>query len=106
LDKTHRRIAVEQDKKFAPGTVDGVGFALTSGPDSIWYESDSVPVPEGKMTPLSFDLTAGTYKTVATNWEFRASLAHLDNFTKLSIIIYPQATGSVYLDNLRLIAAP
>jgi hypothetical protein len=91
---------------FNPGTVDGVGFALTTGPDSIWYESDSVPVAEGKTTPLSFDLTAGNYKTLATNWEFRASLAHLDNVTRLSIIIYPKATGAVYLDNLRLVAAP
>jgi hypothetical protein len=89
---------------FNPGTIDGVGFALTTGPDSIWYESDSVPVPEGKQTTLSFDLTASTYKTAAVNWEFRASLANLGQIVRLSIVLYPKTGGSAFLDNLCLVS--
>jgi hypothetical protein len=90
---------------FNPGAADGVGFALTTGPDSIWYESDVLPVAAGKTTELWFSFTAANYKTAATNWEFRASLADLDQVTRLSIIVYPNAAGSVTLDDLYLAAA-
>jgi hypothetical protein len=87
---------------FNPGTVDGVGFALTTGPDSIWYESDRYIAAEGKITTLEFDLDAGNYKTAATNWEFRSSLADRNAVVRLSIVIYPKASGAAYLDNLYL----
>lgn len=87
---------------YHSGTVDGVGFALTTGPDSIWHESDSVPVEQGKRVTLSFDLTAGNYKTAATNWEFRAAIADLDKVVRLSIIIYPREAGSAIIDYLYL----
>jgi hypothetical protein len=87
---------------YNPGTIDGVGFALTTGADSIWYESDRVSVAPGKIIPLAFDLAAGTYKTAATNWEFRAHLADLNAVVRLSIVIYPKTSGAVFLDNLYL----
>ena len=87
---------------YNPGTIDGVGFALTTGPDSVWHESDSVPVEKGKKVTLRFDLTAGDYKTAAINWEFRASIADLDNVVRLSIIIYPREAGFAIIDYLCL----
>jgi hypothetical protein len=87
---------------FNPGTIDGVGFALTTGPDSVWHESDMVPVAPGKKVTLTFDLTAGNYKTAATNWEFRASIADLDDVVRLSIVVYPKEAGSVIVDYLVL----
>jgi hypothetical protein len=90
---------------YNPGTVDGVGFALATGPDSIWYESDRISVMLGKTTTLSFDLTTGNYKTAAAHWEFRASLTDLHTVVRLSIVFYPKAAGAVYLDNLYLAGA-
>ena len=87
---------------FNPGTADGVGFALTTGPDSIWCESDSFPVAEGKTTTLTFDLTAVNFKAAATNWEFRLPLANLDYVARLSIIVNPKTAGAVQGDNLYL----
>lgn len=87
---------------YNPGTIDGVGFALTTGPDSVWHESDMVPVERGKKVTLTFDLTAGNYKTAATNWEFRASIADLNNVVRLSIVIFPKEAGSVTLDYIIL----
>jgi hypothetical protein len=86
---------------FHEGTVDGVGLALTTGPDSVWHESDSVPVQRGKTVTVIFDITAGNYKTAAANWEFRSSIADLDNVVRLSIVLYPRETGCVVVDNLR-----
>jgi hypothetical protein len=91
---------------FNPGTIDGVGFALTTGPNSTWHESDSVPVEAGKTTTLSFDLTADNYKTAATNWEFRATIADLNNVARLSIIIYPKVSGYAFIDNIDLTNTP
>ena len=87
---------------YNPGTVSGVGIAVTTGADLVWYESDSFSVEKDKQTSLSFDLTTGTYKAASTNWEFRASIADLNSVSRLAIIIYPAQSGSVFVDNLRL----
>ena len=91
---------------YNPGTVGGVGIAMTTGSDSVWYESDSNPVAKGNTVTLNFDLTAGTYKTASTNWEFRASIADLKDVHRLAIIIYPAVSGSAYVDAIRLNSAP
>jgi hypothetical protein len=88
---------------YNPGTIDGAGVSFTAGPDKIWQESDSYPASAGKTTTITIDLTAAAYKTVASNWEFRASLADLDQVSRLAIIIYPSKTGSVYIDNIVLL---
>jgi hypothetical protein len=91
---------------FNPGSLGGVGFALTTGTDKVWYESDSVPVGAGKQASLSFDLTAATYKAASTNWEFRAAIPDLNNVSRLAIILYPAQSGSVFLDTIRIGNAP
>jgi hypothetical protein len=91
---------------FHEGTIDGVGFALTTGADSIWHESDTVPVGQGEKITLSFDITAGNFKTAATSWEFRSHIADLDKVVRFSIILYPRETGSAIIDYLYLSDAP
>jgi hypothetical protein len=91
---------------YNPGTVGGAGIALTTGAESIWYESDSQPVAKGNIVSLSFDLTAGTYKAASTNWEFRASIADLQDVHRLAIIIYPSGSGSAWVDAIRFNSAP
>jgi len=87
---------------YHEGTIDGVGFALTTGAGAVWHESDAVPVEQGKIVTLSFDLTAGNYKTAATDWEFRAPIAGLNAVVRISIIIYPRKAGSAVIDYLYL----
>jgi hypothetical protein len=91
---------------YHEGTIDGVGFALTTGANAVWHESDAVPVEQGMKVTLSFDITAGYFKTAATNWEFRSYLADVDNVVRLSIVLYPRETGSVLIDYLYLSDAP
>lgn len=91
---------------YNPGTVGGVGIALTTGAESVWYESDTQPVSKGNIVSLSFDLTAATYKAASTNWEFRASIAGLQDVHRLAIIVYPAGSGSAWLDAIRFNSAP
>jgi hypothetical protein len=91
---------------FNPATAAGVGIAFLAGPDRVWQESDSLPLRAGKTNTLTFDLTASDYKTAATGWEFTASLADLDQVTRLAIIVYPLKSGAVYLDNIVLMGIP
>jgi len=91
---------------YNPGAVGGVGIALTTGADSVWYESDSYPVTKGNIASLSFALAASTYKAASTNWEFRTSIPDLDNVHRLAIIIYPAGSGSAIVDAIRLNSAP
>jgi hypothetical protein len=83
---------------YHEGTIDGAGFALTTGAGAVWHESDTVPVEQGRKVTLTFDITAGNYKTAATNWEFRAFPADRNNVVRLSIILYPRKSGSAILD--------
>ena len=87
---------------YHEGTIDRAGFALTTGAGAVWHESDSVPVEQGKIITLSFDLNAGKYKTAATNWEFRAPIADRNAVIRISIILYPRTAGSAIIDYLCL----
>ncbi len=91
---------------YNPGAVGGVGIALTTAADSVWYESDDYPIAKGNIVPLSFDLAASTYKAASTNWEFRASIPDLNDVHRLAIIIYPAGNGSAIVDAIRLSIAP
>jgi hypothetical protein len=91
---------------YNPGSLGSLGIAMITGPDQVWVESDGVGVPSGKLTTLSFDLTASTYKTEATNWEFRAAIADLNEVSRLAIIVYPAKTGSIIMDSLRITETP
>ncbi len=91
---------------FNPGSLSSIGIAMLTGPDKVWVESDGVGAPVGRQTTISFDLRAATYKTEATNWEFRASIANLNNVERLAIIVYPAKTGSIFIDNIRISDGP
>jgi hypothetical protein len=91
---------------YDPGMLSGAGIALTTGAGAVWFESDSLPVEAGQPVTLTFDLTAATYKTAGTNWEFRANIADRSAVQRLAIILAPARDGSVVLDNVRLSGAP
>jgi hypothetical protein len=91
---------------YNPGTVGRVGIALTTGAESVWYESDGFPAAKGNTVTLTFDLTAAAYKAASTNWEFRASIAGLQDVHRLAIIIYPAGSGSAWVDAIRFTGAP
>jgi hypothetical protein len=90
---------------FNPSSLTGVGIALTTGADNVWYESDSLPLAANKQTTLTFDLTSATFKAASTNWEFRAKISDPNSVSRLAIIIYPAKSGSAFIDNLRIITS-
>ena len=87
---------------YHEGTINGVGFALTTGEGEVWHESDAIPVASGRRISLLFDLAAENYKTEATNWDFRAPITDLDRVVRLSIILYPRISGFAVIDNVIL----
>jgi hypothetical protein len=91
---------------FNPGSAVDVIVALTTGPESTWYESMNFPLAAGQINRVVFDLSAGDYKAASTNWEFRATIADLNAVHRLAIIITPAASGSVYLDNILVTNEP
>jgi hypothetical protein len=86
------------------GTVSAVAIAICTGDDWYWHESILLPVQPGANS-LAFDLTASTYKTAAVNWELRATIANRQDVKRYVVILYPTASGTVYLDNFRLLPA-
>ena len=86
------------------GAVKAVAIAICTGGDWYWHESGLLPIKPGANS-LAFDLTASTYKTAAVNWELTASIANRQDVKRYVVILYPTASGTVYLDNFRLLPA-
>jgi hypothetical protein len=84
------------------GTVAAVAIAVCTGNDWYWHESALLPVQPGANS-LAFDLTASTYQTAASNWELTATIANRQDVKRYVVILYPTASGTVYLDNFRLL---
>ncbi|MCL4504716.1 MAG: cellulase family glycosylhydrolase [Chloroflexi bacterium] len=81
------------------GAARAVGIALRSGAEQQWQESRPAPVKPGENA-VQFDLGASAYKTAATNWQYSATLQALNDVRQLAIVVYPNKSGSVYLDKL------
>jgi hypothetical protein len=86
------------------GTVAAVAIAICTGNDWYWHESTLLPVQPGANN-MAFDLAAPSYKTAAVNWELRATIANRQDVKRYVVILYPTASGTVYLDNFRLLPA-
>ena len=86
------------------GAVKAVAIAVCTGNDWYWHESGLLPIQPGANS-LAFDLTASTYKTAAANWELTASIANRQDVKRYVVILYPTTSGTVYLDNFRLLPA-
>jgi hypothetical protein len=91
---------------FNPGAAASLTVAVTTGPDRVWYESNNFNLPAGQLSRVVFDLSAGDYKAASTNWEFRTSIADLNDVHRLAIIVFPAESGEVYLDNVLLTDSP
>ena len=81
------------------GAARAVGIAMRSGADQKWQESKPAPVKPG-VNAVVFGLDASTYKTAATDWQYSATLQALNSVSQLAIIVYPNKSGSVFLDKL------
>jgi hypothetical protein len=86
------------------GAVKAVAIAICTGTDWYWHESALLPIQPGANS-LAFDLTASTYKTTASNWENTTAIANRQDVKRYVVILYPTASGTVYLDDFRLLPA-
>jgi hypothetical protein len=88
---------------YNPGTINGVAFGVITGPDGVWFESQTTEVPVGRFHGIGYDLATDYYKALSTNWEFRTPILDQETIQRLAIVLFPVREGSVYLDNILLI---
>lgn len=79
------------------GAAESVGIAFRAG--NQWQESRAYVLKPG-ANAVQINLTPADFKTAATNWQYTTGLTGLDAITELAIVIYPNRSGSVYMDNL------
>jgi len=96
----YRWLVLELDSRMQTGTRVAVG--LSTGKDWTYYESGARHVAAGESPKVAFDLTAPTFKSRATNWEYRARPGTLDDVRALYILFYPRAAGTVNVRNITL----
>jgi hypothetical protein len=80
----------------------GARLALGLFAGDTYYETQPFYLKPGPNT-VCFRLSAGTFKTEATGWEYRASLPGPVQVDRLTVLIYSPVPGRVTLDNLRLV---
>ncbi len=88
------------------GAAGSVGIALRSGTHLlgvplVWQESVPYKLKPG-ANAVSFDLSAATFKTAESGWQYTATLKGLNAIDQLAIIVYPDMTGSIFVDKLLL----
>jgi hypothetical protein len=84
--------------------VESVAISLSTGDDWLWHATSPV-VPPTDATQITFELKSNTFRVAATDWQPTAALADASNVKRIAILLTPKASGTVYLDNLRLLPA-
>ncbi len=81
-----------------------IAFCMENSWD--WYESPKVVIHPGPNNNIWIDLTTPTWRTKKTNYTYNNEYLDRSKKTKtIILVLYPWGirTGSVYVDNLRLI---
>jgi len=76
--------------------------AIRTGPQWTWHESTLTNLNPGWNHNISYDLTAGNWKTEASGWEYTSPIGNLNQVQTLSIGVFEYThPGAVYIDNIR-----
>lgn len=79
-----------------------LGIAVKTGGEWTYFESKPQVVPATQsgqeFSQLTFDLGAADYKAKTSNWEYKASIANLEQVRELQLLIHNgRAEGSLWI---------
>ena len=81
-----------------------LAIALIGKGEDSYVESSPAFIRPGKNDDVSFDFRAGTFKTVNSNWEYKATVPIPYEMANWFFIVYPmEASGKVEINNVRMI---
>jgi hypothetical protein len=96
-----RVLAFDVDSSLRGGARMAIAISAT---DNRYFESAPVYLKPGANRDLVFDLRAKTFKSEATEWEYRDTLPGDIEIRSLNLIIYPQeGSGRMIIRRSRLI---
>ncbi len=96
----HRWLIVDVDNQIAAGTRLAVG--LSTGKELKYFESSPNYLRQGENPNVVFELTAPSFKSEATNWQYTARPEELNDVRALYLVFYPLAGGTVAIRDLKL----
>ena len=78
-------------------------WAITTMPDSRYYESQPMPLSPGNWNyDVSLELAAENFKCEATKWEHKSAIFNRQKVSKLTLLIYAAASkGTLTVDRIR-----
>ena len=81
-----------------------LAIALIGKGQDSYVESSPAFIRPGKNDNVSFDFRAGTFKTLNSNWEYKATVPIPYEMANWFFIVYPmEASGKVEINNVRMI---
>ncbi len=92
------------DVKSSLGSGARLAIALIGKGEDSYVESSPAFIRPGKNDNVSFDFRAGTFKTLNSNWEYKATVPIPYEMANWFFIVYPmEASGKVEINNVRMI---
>ena len=81
-----------------------LAIALIGKGEDSYVESSPAFIRPGNNENVSFDFRAGTFKTLNSNWEYKATVPIPYEMANWFFIVYPmEASGKVEINNVRMI---
>ena len=97
----YRWLVVEVNSRMSAGARLAIGISTGEGWD--YFESAPEYVRPGESHDIVFDLTAKTFKSEGTKWEYKARLQNATDVRAIHLLFHPISSGQVAIPNLKLV---
>ena len=97
---TEEIVALDVESRLRCGCRLALGIAV----GDRFYESQPFYLKPGRNTAF-FDMSARTFKTESTNWEYRSGFDSFVKADRLTLLVYSPMPGEITIENARIVAA-
>ena len=80
-----------------------LAIGISTGENWSYHESAPQYIRPGNNPDVVFDLAAETFKTQATNWEYRSAVENASKVRTIHLLLYPISSGTIAIDNIKVI---
>lgn len=97
----YRWLVLDVESKMTAGARLAVG--LTCGEKHEYFESVPRYVRPGKNPDVVFDLTAASFKSGATQWQYKTKAGGLNHVRAVHLLFYPISSGEAVVRSMKLV---
>jgi len=97
----HRWLVLDVESRMTAGARLAVG--LTCGDQHEYFESVPRYIRPGQNPDVVYDLAAATFKSAATQWQYKTKVRGLHDVRAIHLLFYPISSGEVVVREVKLV---